>query len=440
LAAGPVALAWFDDMVRQSGPTGSRRGVGPGTGTGPGLRPWHFVLAFGLVSLLADMVYEGARSIIGPYLATLGASATIVGIAAGAGEFIGYALRVASGYLVRRSRHYWTWTIAGYALTVASVPLIGATNLLAPALVLYGTERLGKAVRSPAKDTLLSHAASSTGRGTAFGVHQAMDQLGAVLGPLLLAAILSVRQGDYRLAFAVLAVPGVLVIAVLFWLRAKVPDPGAYETAQDPGPSADPNDTNAARERGQPSPAVLPVQYWRYVAAVAVLSAGVASFPLLAFHAQTRGLLTEAQIPILFAVAMLVDGASGLVMGWVYDRAGPRVLLVVPVAASAAAIAFTDDASLIWVGVAIWGVVNGVLDSTVKAVVTDLVDRDSRAVAFGWLALVRGIGLLLAGAVLGLSYDHSITLVVWIIVTANAAALGGLAWVIRGMRGDSPFA
>lgn len=393
------------------------------------------MLAFGLVSLLADMVYEGARSIIGPYLATLGASATVVGIAAGAGEFIGYALRVASGYLVRRSRHYWTWTIAGYALTVASVPLIGATHLLGPALILYGTERLGKAVRSPAKDTLLSHAASSTGRGTAFGVHQAMDQLGAVLGPLILAVVLAANQGDYRLAFAVLAVPGALVIAVLSWLRAKVPDPGAYETPEAAGPSADPKDPNAARDGGRPPRDVLPALFWRYVAAVAVLSAGVASFPLLAFHAQTRGLLTEAQIPILFAVAMLVDGASGLVMGWVYDRAGPRVLLVVPVAASAAAIAFTDNASLVWVGLAIWGVVNGVLDSTVKAVVTELVERDSRAVAFGWLALARGIGLLLAGAVLGVAYDHSITLVVWIIAGANTAALAGLAGVLARNQG-----
>ncbi len=368
------------------------------------LRPWHFVLAFGLVSLLADMVYEGARSIIGPYLATLGASATIVGIAAGAGEFIGYGLRVASGYLVRRSRHYWTWTIAGYALTVASVPLIGATHLLAPALILYGTERLGKAVRSPAKDTLLSHAASQTGRGTAFGVHQAMDQVGAVLGPLLLAAILAAHQDNYRLAFAVLAVPGALVIALLFWLRARVPDPRAYET--DPTePDTGPEDTNAAAGGSDPTRAALPAQYWRYVAAIAVLSGGVASFPLLAFHAQTRGLLTEAQIPILFAVAMLVDGASGLIMGRIYDRQGPRVLLIVPLAASAAAIAFTSNPTLVWVGVAIWGIVNGVLDSTVKAVVTELVRRDSRAVAFGWLALVRGLGLLLAGAVLGVSYD-----------------------------------
>jgi MFS family permease len=392
------------------------------------LRPWHFVLSFGLVSLLADMVYEGARSIIGPYLATLGASAAIVGIAAGAGEFIGYGLRVVSGYLVQRSSHYWAWTITGYALTVASVPLIGATHVLAPALLLYATERLGKAVRSPAKDTLLSYASTQTGRGSAFGVHQAMDQLGAVLGPLLLAAVLALHSGDYRLAFGVLVVPGVLVLAVLAWLRHRVPDPSAYEVREVP-------DASPTGVRARVS---LPPLLWRYVGAVAVLSCGVASFPLLAFHAQTRGLVSPAQIPVLFALAMFVDGLSGLVMGRVYDRRGAYVLLAVPVAACVAALAFSANATLVWVGVAIWGVVNGVLDSTVKAVVTELVDSDARPSAFGWLALVRGIGLLVAGAALGVAYDRSVMLTVTLIIVANAAALAGLWSVISRLRPSSP--
>jgi MFS family permease len=393
----------------------------------PQLRPWHFVLCFGLVSLLADMVYEGARSIIGPYLATLGASATVVGAVAGAGEFIGYGLRVVSGYLVQRGRSYWTWTIAGYALTVLSVPLIGATNVIAPALLLYGTERLGKAVRSPAKDTLLSHASTQTGRGTAFGVHQAMDQLGAMAGPLLLAAVLSQRAGDYRLAFGVLVVPGVLVLALLFWLRHRVPDPAAYEV----GARAPEGRREVQEGPGDAGTRVgLPPLLWEYVGVIALLSLGIASFPLLAFHAQTQGLLTAAQVPLVFALAMLVDGVSGLLMGRVYDRRGPKVLLVVPFAAGVSAIAFTHNATLVWVGVAVWGVVNGVLDSTVKAVVTQLVAPAARSIAFGWLAFVRGLGLLVAGVALGLAYDHSITLVVWLILGANGVALASLAWVV----------
>src|SRR5580765_842587 len=386
------------------------------------LRPWRFVLALGLVSLLADMVYEGARAIIGPYLATLGASATIVGLVAGAGEFIGYGLRVVTGYLVARGRHYWAWTIAGYALTVLSVPLLGTTTALVPVLLLYGTERLGKAVRSPAKDTLLSHASTRTGAGAAFGIHQAMDQLGALLGPLLLAAILAQRDGDYRLAFGALAVPGVLVLGVLAWLRLRVPDPAAYETpipdTAAPEPAAAVSDAPAG---GPAARTVLPRQLWEYVGAIAILSAGVASFPLLAFHAQATGLLTTAQIPLLFAAAMLVDGLTGPIAGRLYDRHRAKILLAVPVPAATSAVSFTDPAWLIWAGVAVWGILNGILDSTVKAAATQLVDPNARSVAFGWLALVRGLGLLIAGGILGIAYDHNTSFVIALIILANTA-------------------
>lgn len=402
-----------------------------------GLRPWSFVLAFGLVSLLADMVYEGARSIIGPYLATLGASATVVGLAAGAGEFIGYGLRVASGYLVRRRGRYWAWTLTGYTLTVLSVPLIAVTGALAPALLLYGTERLGKAVRAPAKDTLLSHASARTGRGIGFGVHQAMDQTGAVAGPLLLAAILAASQDDYRLAFATLAIPGALALGLLIWLRVRVPHPESYE---------EPDGPSAAEPAGAPEPAAppepgraavpaprrpMPPLVREYVLAVGILSAGVASFPLLAFHAVEGSLLTEPRIPLLFALAMAVDGASGLLVGHRYDRRGHGVLLIVPVAAALSALAFTDRTWALWVGVGIWGAVNGILDSTVKAVVTDLVPGDGRAVAFGWLSFARGIGLLVAGGVLGAVYDTGPERVIVLIVLVNVVAFGLLTHVLR---------
>ena len=386
------------------------------------------------------MVYEGARAIIGPYLATLGASAALVGAVAGVGEFIGYGLRVASGYLVQRRRRYWTWTITGYALTVLSIPLIGVSNMIAPALLLYGTERLGKAVRSPAKDTLLSHASTQTGRGTAFGVHQGMDQAGAVAGPLLLAAVLSLYAGNYRLAFGVLIVPGAVVLALLFWLLHRVPDPAAYEVEASGPPAAK---APAPHTGASPTSSELPSgwAFWRvradlpplvrqYIGTVGVLSLGVAAFPLLAYHAQTQGVLSASQVPLLFALAMAVDGLSGLAMGRLYDRRGPMVLLVVPLAAACSAIAFSDNATLVWVGVAIWGVVNGVLDSTVKAVVTEHVGSAARSIAFGWLALARGFGLLASGVLLGVAYDQSTALVVGLLLGINAVALGALVRVL----------
>jgi MFS family permease len=392
-----------------------------------GFSPWRFVLLFGLVSLLADMVYEGARSIIGPYLAILGASAAVVGLVSGAGEFIGYALRVVSGHAIARSQHYWAWTITGYALTVLSVPLIGVSNALIPAILLYGTERLGKAVRSPAKDTLLSHASTKTGRGSAFGVHQALDQTGAIAGPLLLAAILSAHSGDYQLAFGVLIIPGLLVLMLLGWLRIRVPDPRSYEHAE---PDADP-------VRHTAGPRQLPTQFWQYVATIGVLSCGVATFPLIALHAQRTGLLSDAQVPILFAVAMAVDGVFGLIMGRMYDRYGPLTLLMVPVAAAISAVAFTHNALLVWSGVAVWGIVNGVLDSTVKAVITDIVPAHTRAIAFGWLALLRGVALLVAGALLGAAYDVSPSVTIVIILAVNGVSLVGLAAVLRRLRAGS---
>lgn len=264
-----------------------------------------------------------------------------------------------------------------------------------------------------------------------------MDQSGAVAGPLILAAVLWQYTGNYRLAFGVLIVPGVVVMALLFWLRQRVPDPLAYEVApaaSAPG-AAPPAAPKASRglAAGSARSALSPL-VWQYIGTVGLLSLGIVSFPLLAYHAQTQGLLTSSQVPMVFALAMAVDGLSGLLMGRLYDRRGPRVLLLVPVAAGLSAVAFTGDVALIWVGVAIWGVVNGVLDSTVKAVITELVEPAGRSIAFGWLALARGLGLLLAGVLLGVAYDQSIMLVVWLIVGINAVALTALAWVLTAYR------
>lgn len=191
-----------------------------------------------------------------------------------------------------------------------------------------------------------------------------------------------------------------LVLILLGWLRFRVPDPRSYEEEA----------IREATESDAAGPAVpkrLPARFWHYVITIGVLSCGVASFPLLAFHAQRTGLLSDAQVPVLFAVAMAVDGAAGLVMGRVYDKRGPVTLVAVPIAAAFSAIAFTGDRTLVWIGVAVWGIVNGVLDSTVKSVVTELVPANTRAVAFGWLALLRGVALLIAGGLLGAVYDIS---------------------------------
>ncbi len=329
---------------------------------------------------------------------------------------------------MQRSRHYWGWTIAGYALTVLSVPLIGFTTAIVPALLLYGSERVGKAVRSPAKDTLLSHASTRTGPGSAFGVHQAMDQFGAMAGPLLLAG----GAGNYQLAFGVLAVPGALTIGLLFWLRFRVPAPLDYEREPtSPHESGVGHAGTSGTDAGVFGRGRLPRLLWQYIATIGLLSVGVAPFPLMALHAQGSGILTAAQVPLLFAVAMAIDGLTGPVAGRAYDRVGPRVLLLVPVAAAIAAISFAARPALVWVGVAVWGVVNGILDSVVKAVITQLVDAEERAAAFGWLALARGAGLLVAGVALGVAYQRSSWAAAALIIVVNVVGLLVLSRVLR---------
>ncbi|MDP3984523.1 MAG: MFS transporter [Acidimicrobiia bacterium] len=369
------------------------------------------VVTFGVVSLFADMVYEGARSILGPYLAILGASAAVVGLASGIGEFAGYGLRAVTGIIADRTRGYWALTIGGYVLTVAAVPLLAMVDRVDLAIALIIAERFGKAVRSPARDTLLAEAATPLGRGWGFGLHEALDQTGAVVGPLLLAAVLTVRQGDYRFAFATLAIPGVLALAALFYARRSMP-PAVL----------DPSGSRPTMAEAVPSPSSR-----RYLAFVFLTTAGLAPFPLLAFHLTQRQVVSDPTVPLLFAAAMAVDALAALAAGRAYDRTGLRVLYVLPAITPLALLAFTTRSSLAWVGVIAWGVVTGIQESTLRAAVSDLVPTGRRATAYGFVNASYGIALLAAGAGIGALYATSIPLV-WAVVLVLQ---GGAVLAIR---------
>src|SRR5512135_3698399 len=191
---------------------------------------WKFIILVGVVSLFSDMTYEGARSITGPFLGSLNASATVVGIVAGLGEFIGYALRLVSGYLTDRLGRYWTITFVGYALNLFVVPLLALAGSWQAAALLILLERMGKAIRTPARDAMLSHATTEVGRGWGFGFHQAMDQTGAMLGPLIVAAVLFVN-GGYRAGFAYLLIPAVLAVLVIALAARLYPQPQQLEVS-----------------------------------------------------------------------------------------------------------------------------------------------------------------------------------------------------------------
>lgn len=378
----------------------------------PPLSAWRFITGFGVVSLFADIVYEGARSVTGPLLATFGASAALIGVVTGLGEAAALGLRLMSGPLADRSRAFWRWTLAGYALSMLSVPLLGATGLLWVACGLVLLERVGKAVRSPAKDTLLSFAAADAGRGRGFAVHEALDQVGALAGPLLVAAVLSVTGTDYRIALGVLVIPAGIVLGTLAWLRMRVPMPQRYEV--DSAATAD--------EAGARTP--LPPRFRRYALFTAVTLGGFTTFGVVSYHLVTRGGLTTATVAVVYALAMLADAVAALAAGWFYDRAGTRVLIALPVlAALATALVFTPSRPWMLTGALLWGAAVGIQESTMRAVVADLVGPARRATAYGVFAAAGGAAAACGGALSGLLYDISVPLLVAVVAAIQAIAL-----------------
>jgi MFS family permease len=366
----------------------------------------RFVILLGVVSLLADATYEGARSITGPYLGVLGASGAIVGVVAGLGELVGYVLRLASGYLADRTRRYWTITFLGYLVNLGAVPLLAFTGHLPAAASLIIAERIGKGLRTPARDAMLSHATQQIGRGWGFGLHEALDQIGAVMGPLAVAGVLAARS-SYRTSFAVLALPAALALAVLMIARRLNPRPRDLEV-----------------ETPHLESAGLPRRLWIYVAGTALVGAGYADFSLIAFHMGQRAVVSASSIPLLYALAMGVDALAALVFGRVFDRFGPSVLsAAVLLSALFAPLVFLGGAPAALAGMALWGVGMGAQESIMRAAVAEMVAADRRGAAYGIFNAGYGVFWFLGSTTMGLLYDASIPFLVAFSVAAQLAAI-----------------
>lgn len=387
--------------------------------------PWRAIVAFGIVSLLADLVYEGARSITGPLLASLGASAFVVGVVTGAGEAAALVLRLFFGTMADRTGQYWNLTMIGYGLTAVSVPLLALTPFiggagLSVACLLILAERTGKAVRSPSKSTLLAVAARDVGRGRGFGVHKALDQVGAFAGPLIVAAVIAVTASIWP-ALAVLAVPGAAAMIVLVIVR------GHMRVSPEPPPQADVTASTPAS-----TTASLPGSFYRFATAAGLATAGLVSFGLIGFHLVEDDLVPTGVVPVVYALAMASAAVAALATGWAYDRFGGGVLFALPVLVSAVpALVFAPQISAVLVGVAIWGVAVGLQDSTVKALVADLVTPTRLATAYGTFAAVQGGAAILGGAAAGYLYPRSLPLLIAIVAVLQAASLGLLVSVKR---------
>ena len=382
----------------------------------------RFVLLVGLLSFFADFTYEGSRSIIGPYLASLGATGTAVGIITGFGEFLGYGLRLVSGRLADATGKFWPITIFGYCVQMAAVPALALTGNWPAAAVLIVLERVGKAIRNPPRDVMLSHAGKRIGGyGWAFGLHEAMDQSGAMVGPLLVAAVLA-HGGQFREAFAVLFVPAVINIALVLLARSLYPRPQDLESS--------PPDVSGSG---------LPRLYWIYLTGAALVAAGFADYPIIAYHFGHTGSVPGDWIAIFYSVAMAVSGSGSLLFGRLFDKFGFPVLIVLTVLSAAfAPLVFLGGFWTALIGAALWGLGIEVHESIIPAVVAPMVPVQRRASAFGLFTAVYGTAWFLGSAAIGILYDISVPATVVFCVAAELAALPIFIGVGRHYAGLGP--
>jgi len=378
----------------------------------------RFIILIGVLSFFADFTYEGSRSIVGPYLATLQASGTIVGFVAGFGEFLGYGLRLFSGRWADASGRYWPITIFGYVVQMASVPALALTSSWPAAAALIVLERVGKAIRNPPRDAMLSHAGKQAdGYGWAFGLHEALDQFGAMFGPLAVAAVLA-HNGGYQEAFAVLLVPAVINLSLVLLARFLYPKPQDLERSPPATVRTD-----------------LPRIFWIYLLGAILVAAGFADYPLIAYHFTRAETVPGNWIAIFYSVAMAVSGMGSLVLGRLFDRYGFLVLVLLTlVSALFAPLVFLGGFWLALLGAAIWGLGMGVHESIIPAAVSPMISPHRRASAFGTFTAGYGIFWFLGSAVIGFLYDVSVPAVIAFCLITQLAAVPVFVMVGRLAR------
>ena len=386
-----------------------------------------FIILFGIVSLFSDMTHEGASSIRGAYMSLLGASAGAIGFVSGLGELIGYSMRYVFGKLTDKTKRYWLMTIAGYVLDVLAVPalaLVGEHGWIAACGLLI-IQRMGKAIKKPAKDTIMSFAASQEGLGKSFGIQEVLDQIGAFLGPVLLYVVMLFKtEGStfeiYSRCFAVLAVPGAITILLLLITKYKFPNPENFEP-----------------EEKRFTPFKVKKEFIFYIAGISLFAFGFIDYSIIIMHVsktytnisaqltETSSLVNSGTLPLLYAGAMLVDAVAALVFGLMYDKKGVKALAWSTVISAPFAILVfgTKSTSALLLGIALWGVGMGAQESILKAAVTKMVPKSSRATGYGVFECSFGVFWFLGSWLLGVLYDISIPAMITVSVVSQLAAI-----------------
>jgi predicted MFS family arabinose efflux permease len=367
----------------------------------------QFVVVIGIVNFFADFTYEGARGIVGPFLGSLGASAAVLGFVAGLGELMGYGLRSVSGYFADKFHRHWVFAFLGYAVNMLAVPALALTTHWPAAATLVVAERVGRGIRKPTVDTMLSYAGKSIGAGWAFGLNEALDQAGATIGPLLMALIIYLN-GGFRTGFAVLLVPALLCLATLLAARLLHPRPHQLEQGT---------------ERTFVT-AKLTRAYWIYFAAGALIAAGFADFALIGFHFQKADAVPRDSIPLFYAVAMASGALASIPLGRLLDRFGPNIsLFAFVISAAAAPLVFLGTFSFALIGMIFWGIGMSAHGALFQAMLTHVIPVQKRSTAFGLFDTGFGIAWFLGSATIGLLYDKSVVAVALFSMSLQLAAI-----------------
>jgi predicted MFS family arabinose efflux permease len=376
----------------------------------------QLILIFGVISLLGDILYEGARSVNGPYLKVLGANAAIVGLVAGVGEFMGYAIRLISGYFSDKTKAYWLFTFLGYALLV-SVPMLALAGIWQWAAFFIIAERFGKALRAPARDTIVSQATKQIGTGWGFGLNEAMDQIGAMAGPFML-TIFFLFTGhatktiiDYQHGYHLFWIPFFLLMLCILIAYLMVPNPEELEI-------------HAVKK---PMPEKLSKVFWLYTAFSFVTTTGFVNFVLIAYHFKDKNILSDAMIPLSYGIAMGVDAIFALYIGVAYDKfksekgkelAGLLTLAVIPaISVLIPLLAFSMDWRLAMISVLLWGVVMGAHETIMKSAIADITPIKKRGTGYGIFNTSYGLAMFVGSASMGILYEYSIPVLIVVAVS-----------------------
>ncbi|MGQ4834701.1 MAG: MFS transporter [Candidatus Asgardarchaeia archaeon] len=354
------------------------------------------ILSFGLVSLFGDIIYEGARGIVPTYLEYLGASALIVGIATGLGEFVGYSLRLLSGYVADVKKSYWPFAIMGYALLIV-IPLLAFAGHWIIAIVLILIERTAKALRSPSRDTLLSVITKGVGTGKAFGYHELMDQIGATVGPAIIAAVLYYYNNSFFYAFLIMLVPYFFMVSILAYVYAKL-----HKKTEDLFNQIDLQDKR--------KPQKLTKEFKLYTLAVFLNTAGLVHMSIILYSAS---LITfPYMVALLYLVLQGVDAFAAPISGHLYDAYGKNVLIV-PFVLSVIPTIFTFLGGFynIVLAIVFFGFILGMQESIYRAAISDMTSVKKRGTAYGIFNTAYGGGFLVSGAIFGYFFDLNLGLI-----------------------------